>query len=201
VSIRKGDGLNHCNFTPSCIIVAGPNGSGKTTFVKNHLSSIYIHHQILNYDEIVKEKQITNQISISAGKELLMRFVSCQNTLSSFIYETTLSDSTEYLIKSITEMQNENWEVLLYFLWISSYDVSLKRVAQRVAAGGHDVDKEKIITRYQRSMRNVIQRYLPICNTVLCLDNEDKNPRVIFSKKEGKVSIFNESLYNVMLKQ
>ncbi|MDD4029491.1 MAG: zeta toxin family protein [Caldisericia bacterium] len=193
--------MKHCDCPPSFVIVAGPNGSGKTTFVKSHLSSIYSQHQILNYDEIVKAKNISNPISISAGKELRKRFETCQSNLKSFIYETTLSDSTDFLINSISEMQNANWEVILYFLWISSYEVSLKRVAQRVASGGHDVDKKHIIARYQRSVRNVIERYLPICNTVLCFDNECKDPRVIFSKKDEIVSIFNESLYNVMLEQ
>ncbi len=192
--------MKYYNSSPSFVIVAGPNGSGKSTFVKNHLLSKYTQHQVLNYDDIIKANKITNQISISAGKELRTRFEAYQSNLCSFIYETTLSDSSDFLIDSITKMQNENWEVILYYLWISSYNVSLDRVAQRVAAGGHDVEKKHIILRYQRSVRNIMLRYLPICNTVLCLDNEFTEPRIIFSKNDGETTVINESLYNDMSK-
>jgi len=190
--------LIYYNSSPSFVIVAGPNGSGKSTYIAKFLSTTNNQHQTLNYDEIVKARKITDPISISAGKELYKRFNTYQQNLTSFIYETTLSDSSNFLLNKIIEMQSANWDVSLIYLWISSYKVSIRRVKQRVSMGGHSVDESFLKQRYKRSIRNIISNYLPVCINVMCLNNETKEVSTIFSKEDGKLTIHDESLYNVM---
>ena len=70
------------------------------------------------------------------------RFNQNQVGLKSFIYETTLTDMSDYLPKKINELKKAGWNVLLFYLWISSCEVSKQRVEQRVKSGGHGVKTE-----------------------------------------------------------
>lgn len=46
------------------------------------------------------------------------------------------------------------YRIYLYFVATDSCELNVARVEQRVAAGGHDVPREKIIARYSRCLDN-----------------------------------------------
>jgi len=52
-------------------------------------------------------------------------------------------------------MQNAGYFVLLFFVGLSSAQVSEGRVLSRVAQGGHGVDRRKIISRFPRTQKAV----------------------------------------------
>lgn len=61
--------------------------------------------------------------------------------------------------------------------------VNVARVQARVAKGGHDVEKEKILKRYELSLGN-IKELLRICDIVHVYDNTAKPHRIIKKHKE-----------------
>lgn len=64
----------------------------------------------------------------------------------------------------------------------------------RVASGGHDVDKDKIITRYYKSLGN-IKRLMELCDILHVYDNTVEPVRIIRKHKED-VSIFPNELWS-----
>lgn len=68
------------------------------------------------------------------------------------------------------------------YLWLCSSDLAIKRVAHRVAKGGHHVPEATIRRRYESGLKNVVKHYLPIAHTALILDNSNEKQKVIASK-------------------
>ena len=69
------------------------------------------------------------------------------------------------------------------FLWLSSPDLAVERVAQRVAQGGHHIPGDTIRRRYYAGLKNLIKHYLPLSDSALILDNSIAGlNRVIASK-------------------
>jgi predicted ABC-type ATPase len=144
--------MKYLNVHPTFVIVAGPNGSGKTTFISKYLSDSDNQLEFLNYDNILKTHASSNlTFSASSGRKLLALFKKYQMESKSFVYETVLSDMSNWLPKKITELQDLNWDVKLFYLWLSSYKISQARVEQRVSSGGHAVPFNMIKTRYSRT--------------------------------------------------
>ena len=72
--------------------------------------------------------------------------------------------------------------------------INVARVHARVAAGGHDVDKEKIIQRYYKSLGN-IKRLMELCDILHVYDNTEEPVRIIRKHKED-ISIFPNELWS-----
>ncbi len=66
-----------------------------------------------------------------------------------------------------------------------SADVSLARVARRVAGGGHNIPPDVLRRRYSAGLRNMRQLYLPLADTAAVYDNTDGNLRLIAEKSPG----------------
>ena len=76
---------------PQVTIIAGPNGSGKTTFALKYLSIAY--QPFLNADEIAKEisPDDVSKVQLKAGKEYFRRLHQLIEAQEDFVFESTLS--------------------------------------------------------------------------------------------------------------
>jgi len=168
-------------------MVAGPNGAGKTTmafvFVSEHKE---IYEEFLNADEIARGLSPLHpeRANREAGELMIRRFHSCINENKSFIFETTasgLSYSTH-----LKNAKKKGYEINLLFLWLLNHNQALKRVAQRVKQGGHNIPENDIIRRYYRGLKNLVAHYLPISDTALVLDNSEPESgvRKMIARKE-----------------
>ncbi len=66
--------------------------------------------------------------------------------------------------------------------------INIARIKSRVAAGGHDVEKSKVIDRYYKSINN-INKLLDICDIMHVYDNTD-TPQRIIRKHKNDLSIY-----------
>jgi predicted ABC-type ATPase len=186
---------------PTCYIIAGANGAGKTTFALNYLPKIVSCRNFINVDEIARG---VSPLNIEAGLLhasriflQLMRQKIAQR--EDFAFETTLSGKS--WLRRIRQMQNNGWRVVLYYLYIPSAAVSKSRVKQRVEQGGHDIPIADLERRYPRSVTNLFA-YTEICDVVICLDNSTENAKPIFEKKNaGGIEIINQELYQQIQEQ
>lgn len=55
----------------------------------------------------------------------------------------------------------------------------MQRVAERVIKGGHNIPSEVIERRYYRGLFNLINLYVPICDTWMVVNNEAITPEPI----------------------
>ena len=72
-------------------------------------------------------------------------------------------------------------------------EVNVARVATRVASGGHDVEKSKIIERYYKAVANIPQ-LMELCDILHIYDNTITPVRIVRKHKDD-ISIFPNDLW------
>jgi predicted ABC-type ATPase len=77
------------------------------------------------------------------------------------------------------------------FIWLDSSLTSIQRVADRVAEGGHNIPKDVIERRYFRGIFNLINLYIPVCDSWIVVNNKNVVPEII---AKGSVSGENKIL-------
>lgn len=152
-------------------MIAGPNGAGKTTTAMSFILNTELIDEFINADEIARGLAPLHpeSMSLAASKLMLKRFRELLEANKTFAFETTGS-GTNY-IKHLKEAQASGYEVHLMFLWLYSPDLAVQRVAHRVEQGGHHIPEDTIRKRYYLGLKNLIKHYLPLCDSVLILDN------------------------------
>lgn len=167
-------------------MIAGPNGSGKTTTAMSLILETDSLYEFINADEIAKglAPMHPESTALTASKLMLKRLRELVDNNKNFAFETTAA-GTNY-IKHLKEAQAKGYEVELLFLWLSSPELAIDRVAKRVAQGGHHIPEETIRNRYRNGIRNLIQHYLPISNYALIMDNSSFGSNTVIAKKDAQ---------------
>ena len=111
-----------------------------------------------------------------------------------FTFETVLS--SDYKLDIIREAKREGYFIKGVFVLTANPEINVKRVCTRVANGGHDVDNEKIVSRYWKSLRNV-NTLLELCDILHVYDNSGDKPVRIIRKHKGQLSIFPNTLWSI----
>nr|VFJ52323.1 MAG: Predicted ABC-type ATPase [Candidatus Kentron sp. DK] len=181
---------------PVCTLIAGPNGAGKTTFARRFLSD---HRNFINADELERNLAESPNPKLLAGRLFFERVCQYRARREDFSIETTLSGKTH--LRLVERLLNDGWQVELFYLWVPRIDISIKRVAERVSLGGHDIPHEDIVRRYPRSIYNLLHYYGLLCSETVCLDNSGDVPEMISRQRggEAKPTIDNWKTYNLLV--
>jgi predicted ABC-type ATPase len=182
-------------ITPKEIfIIAGANGVGKTTFALNLIDDGLVTHY-LNADEIATEMkmQYPEATNIKAARVFLARLDKFSKGDESFAFETTLS-GLKYL-KHIHNWKKIGWKISIFYLFVTSDNVSKKRVVERVDHGGHSIPEEDIVRRFPKSLKNYFHQYLTLADYSQCIYNEDEQPIIVFEATNGKIRNTNPKIY------
>ena len=141
---------------PELIIIAGPNGSGKTSVTKR-----FLHHEwaegttYINPDEVANEMfgdWNSKEAVLNAANYCAAWREKCLEEKESFVFETVMSADDK--VQFIIEAKNAGFFVRLFFISTASPKINASRIADRVMKGGHDVPISKIISRYYKSIEN-----------------------------------------------
>jgi predicted ABC-type ATPase len=145
-------------------IIGGPNGAGKTTIANRLLAAPSFDHEYIGADLIAAELSPNNPslAQIEAAREFMRRTQACFNEGRNCLLESTLSGRS--LARTIATAQALGYRVEIQFVHIDSAQLSLARVQQRVAKGGHDVPEADVIRRYARTIRNFWGPYRPMAD-------------------------------------
>ena len=181
-------------------IISGPNGAGKTTASYTMLPDLLNLHTFVNADEIADElsPQDPEREMIRASRLMLERMDQLIEKGEDFAVETTLATRT--LAGTITRAQHKGYMVGIFYFWLKSDDLAVKRVAIRVSSGGHNVPEATIRRRYRQGMENLRNIYLPLCNYWVLIDNSTRQGKWI---AEGGLStatrVYNKRTYNLIM--
>ena len=141
---------------PILIVIAGPNGSGKTSITTKILHHEWVKECIyINPDNIAKEKfgDWNNPQAIIDAANLSKEIrQNCVENFQSLIFETVLSASDK--IDFILDAKKRGYFIRIFFVGTDTPSINASRIAQRVMEGGHDVPITKIISRYSKSIAN-----------------------------------------------
>jgi predicted ABC-type ATPase len=144
---------------PEAVVIAGANGAGKTTTARGLLPALYPDLEFLNIDEVQIEGSVFAH-PVAAGREVLRRLADAERRRGSFAIETTLS-SMMYA-RRMRSWRTWGYRLILHFIEVPSEDFAVRRVAARVAAGGHSVPEPDIKRRYHRGLELFEQVYKPL---------------------------------------
>ncbi|MDR1458982.1 MAG: zeta toxin family protein [Bacteroidales bacterium] len=186
---------------PKLYIISGCNGAGKTTASYTVLPDMLGCQEFVNADEIAKGLSPFNpeNVSIEAGRLMLSRIKELINHHVDFAFETTLA-SRSY-VNLIKKAQKQGYHSTLIYFWLNSHELASKRVANRVASGGHNISEEIIERRYYRGIYNLFNLYINIVDYWMLLDNSGTLFDIIAEgiKNETKY-IVNPKSYQIMEK-
>ena len=158
------------------IVVAGPNGSGKTSVTSRILHHEWLENSVYINPDIVAQERFGDWNSEDAVLKSIKYCEEwreeCLSEKKSLIFETVLSadDKIDYIERAMAA----GFFVRLFFVCTASPAINASRIANRVMNGGHDVPISKIISRYQKSIANC--RYIAKkVNRVYLYDNTAEN--------------------------
>ena len=83
--------------------------------------------------------------------------------------------------------------------WGHDVDLALRRIADRVRMGGHDVPAESVRRRFERGLHNLFHVYRPLLDSLIMFDNSTDEPRIIAHEKNGILTVRNDSTFRTIL--
>lgn len=183
--------MNDFIHKPVLIVIAGPNGSGKTSVTSKILHHEWMEDSIYINPDIIAQEKFGDWNS----KEAIMQSVKycedlreqCLLEHKSLIFETVLS--VENKVDYIRRALEAGFFVRLFFVCTASPTINASRIANRVMEGGHDVPIMKIISRYQKSVMNCCLASKLVDRTYI-YDNsvENQDARLLFRLTKGNVA-------------
>lgn len=171
---------------PMVLVLAGPNGSGKST-ITQYFEKV---GEYTNADDVVTSTGMDN---VKAAKFVDEKRYTAISEKKDFTFETVLS--SDYKLNILRKAKEEGYFIKCVFVLTIDARINVARVTARVAQGGHDVEKDKIISRYQKSLAN-IKELLKICDILHVYDNTMEEPVRIIRKHKEDISIFANDLWS-----
>lgn len=154
-------------------IIGGCNGAGKTTASYTVLPEILECREFVNADEIARGLSPFNpeSVAVEAGRLMLRRISQLLLEGENFSIETTLS--TRSYAKLIDRAHQQGYKIHLLYFWLSSPELAILRVAQRVSEGGHNIPEEVIRRRCKLGIKNLSKIFIPIVDDWYLYDNSN----------------------------
>ncbi|MBI2259550.1 MAG: zeta toxin family protein [Flavobacteriia bacterium] len=177
--------------SPLLIVIAGPNGSEKTSITSKLLNHDWIENSVYINPDNVANEMFGDWNSIDAIQKAAnycdQLRENCLKENKSIIFETVLSsqEKVEFILKA----KQKGYFIRFFFVCTESPIINAGRIANRVLSGGHDVPITKIISRYSKSIANAFHLVSSIDRSYF-YDNsyEVKEPKLLFRAQFDKVT-------------
>ena len=160
-------------MSKNAMIIAGPNGSGKTTFVSEYLRESKISEYISAdaiAEKLVSRREDLDSVKIQAGRLFFQEIHRLIEAEQDFVVEVTLAGKGFERI--ISRLKRAGYTITIVFIFLKSADTCIARVRNRVSAGGHHVPTEDVVRRFYRSKhnfwyiyRNLVDRWSLVYNS------------------------------------
>lgn len=180
---------------PIITVLAGVNGGGKSSVGGAALRAAGAAY--FNPDEfarrLVSAASLTqgnaNAVAWAYGKEKLEEAITKG---ADFTFESTLGGKT--ITSLLVRAAGKGHQIEIWFVGLDSVDLHLKRVAKRVAKGGHAIPEADIRKRWVGSHENII-RLIPFVTTLRVFDNSREvatgktpDPALLLSIEKGQLA-------------
>ncbi len=183
--------MENSNHKPELIIIAGPNGSGKTSITQK-----FLHHEwaegttYINPDQVAEDMfgdWNDSEAVLKAANYCAELREKCLSERKSFVFETVFSSQDK--IDFVLRAKQAGFFIRIFFISTSDPSINAARVAKRVMKGGHDVPISKIISRYNKSIQNC-KTVASIIDRLYVYDNsvDDVDALALFRLSDGKIA-------------
>ena len=175
---------------PTLCVVAGPNGSGKTSTTIQLLANEWSEGSIyINPDNIAQEQfgdWNSPEAVLKAARYATDLRYKCLNEKRDFVFETVFSSDEK--LEFLRKAHESGFFIRFFFVCTSNPKINVSRITKRYLEGGHEVPISKIISRYFKSLENACEA-IEFVDRAYIYDNsvEDHLPQLLFRMTEGKV--------------
>ena len=135
--------LKEIQSTPKAIFLAGPAGSGKSTFIKNNIPNLKVINVDDTYEELLKQAGLdkpqstftsdelsqSSKLMSRARKETTAKLQSAQEEGESIIIDGTGAASNP-ILKKKTQLEDLGYDTMMVMIYVSPL-VSLERNRSR----------------------------------------------------------------------
>jgi predicted ABC-type ATPase len=180
------------------IIIAGANGTGKTTFAR-YYSEKY-PYDFINPDDIAREISPDNleHARVKAGKRFFKKLDDLIEGNKSFLLESTLSG--KYMVRLIPRFKEHGYFVKIIYIFLETPEVCIERIKERVLKGGHSIPEKDVIRRFYRSKNNFWDLYKSLADKwILVSNSEEKFIEVAIGSKENYIVNSEELLESFLM--
>ena len=175
---------------PTLCVVAGPNGSGKTTTTMQLLNDEWTSESVyINPDNIAQEKfgdwNSTDAVLQAAQYATSQRY-DCLEKHVDFVFETVFSSDEK--LRFLQRAKDAGFFIRFCYVCTSDPAINIARITQRYINGGHEVPISKVISRYYKSLVNAAKA-IAIVDRAYVYDNSIDNqvPQLLYRTVDGKL--------------
>ncbi|OWP78675.1 hypothetical protein BWK62_04630 [Flavobacterium oreochromis] len=105
-----------------------------------------------------------------------------------FCFETVMSHQSK--IEEVIEAKKRGYKIYFYFICLDDPEINISRVEDRVNKGGHPVDPNKIVSRYPKTLENLLP-ILKIADKSFLIDNSEKM-KIIAETSNGNLTVLED---------
>ena len=143
---------------------------------------------------VLLENNIINPSKVSHSYEAAFLADLLRNELldasKKITFETVMSHPSK--IAFLRKAKQKGYRVYLYFVSTESPLINVNRVEQRVKLGGHPVRKDKIESRYYKSL-SLLKEAIEVSYRAFIFDNSGKETKLILEVFKGEKITFHQS--------
>jgi predicted ABC-type ATPase len=175
---------------PRLIVIAGPNGSGKTTITEQLLEHIWTEACVyVNPDQIAQQEfgdWNSDEASLKAAQKAQELRRAALGAKSDLAFETVFSapDKMDFILSA----KAAGYFIRFFYVCTNGPEINVARVARRTLENGHSVPIAKIISRYSKSIAQcaAIIRFV---DRGYIYDNsiEEAPPQLLFRSEDGRL--------------
>jgi predicted ABC-type ATPase len=180
---------------PRIIVIAGCNGAGKSTLAPPLLRDTFGLTDYVNADTIAQGLSAfaPEKVALAAGRVMLKRLRELAARRENFAFESTLA--SRFYASWIAGLKQQGYEFDLFFIWLNSPELAIRRVEERVKLGGHSIAETTIHRRYFRGLKNFHALYQPLANSWTVYDNSSGgSPMLVADKQETALPQIHEAV-------
>jgi predicted ABC-type ATPase len=155
---------------PSLVVIGGPNGAGKSTAAPSLLRDTLAVTEFVNADVLASGLSgfRPQGSAVAAGRIVLDRLHALAARRVDFAFETTMASKT--FAPWLRKLADQGYGSISCS-WLPTADLAVRRVRERVRAGGHDVAEPAIRRRFGSGIRNFLDLYRPLAQSWRVYDN------------------------------
>ena len=171
---------------PIVTMIACPNWSGKSTLYRNLVAEGIVFGDYLNADDIAREQGSRDSSGSRRAQEVVR--IGRDRALAErrdYCWETVMSHPSH--AEHLAFAREAGYEIRLFYVALEDPQINIRRVAERVLSGGHDVPRDRIGSRFYRSI-NLLSQAILASDHGRIFDNSSKDdPFSLIATHEGQI--------------